>query len=368
MRNLFLLLPLLFAIAPWTVIAMEASGQEQEDLMVRWCEKGAAYSLDGQPFSPKIRNHNEQSVRLISKFVGEHSGGTVLILGPGPANDLPKDELLDKFGRIIMVDGYIKPMQEWLRQLPQKKSRAKNKVELVKMDLSGGFYKFFAENKELIKRALTKDFLQYLRDGKPSFDHYVSLIKSANLFVDLAQFRADVLVSSIVTSQIGMLTSVMVQEFLDTMTDDLEIQGRSTFLDFDARSTDENLTVFMTSFHQTHVQNARDAYRKAIRESRAKYIYYSDDLFSYELRSRDNFDEQLADVYQVIKSKKRAWSYGETIVSWYTFGFIPEKCGGCKEEIIKLTRCSACKRVYYCNQGCQRNHWPEHKNNCLKVK
>uniref|UniRef100_A0A8C1CZT5 ubiquitinyl hydrolase 1 n=1 Tax=Cyprinus carpio carpio TaxID=630221 RepID=A0A8C1CZT5_CYPCA len=44
------------------------------------------------------------------------------------------------------------------------------------------------------------------------------------------------------------------------------------------------------------------------------------------------------------------------------------KCAGCMKppasDDEKLKRCTRCYRVGYCNQACQKNHWPNHKTMC----
>uniref|UniRef100_A0A8B9LIU5 ubiquitinyl hydrolase 1 n=1 Tax=Astyanax mexicanus TaxID=7994 RepID=A0A8B9LIU5_ASTMX len=44
------------------------------------------------------------------------------------------------------------------------------------------------------------------------------------------------------------------------------------------------------------------------------------------------------------------------------------KCAACQKPPLaddeKLKRCTRCYRVGYCNQACQRNHWPNHKALC----
>uniref|UniRef100_A0AAY4EH88 ubiquitinyl hydrolase 1 n=1 Tax=Denticeps clupeoides TaxID=299321 RepID=A0AAY4EH88_9TELE len=44
------------------------------------------------------------------------------------------------------------------------------------------------------------------------------------------------------------------------------------------------------------------------------------------------------------------------------------KCAACQKpplsEEEKLRRCTRCYRVGYCNQTCQKNHWPTHKTQC----
>lgn len=46
--------------------------------------------------------------------------------------------------------------------------------------------------------------------------------------------------------------------------------------------------------------------------------------------------------------------------------FLSVKCATCHQErsLEKLERCSRCKKVYYCDSVCQRNHWYRHKSQC----
>ena len=43
-----------------------------------------------------------------------------------------------------------------------------------------------------------------------------------------------------------------------------------------------------------------------------------------------------------------------------------ESCDTCSEE--KAKKCANCKSVDYCNQVCQKHHWPVHKKYCAKEK
>ena len=46
-------------------------------------------------------------------------------------------------------------------------------------------------------------------------------------------------------------------------------------------------------------------------------------------------------------------------------------CAFCQERpeavAIKLSQCGACGQVLYCSRGCQKAHWPVHKQQCKKV-
>jgi len=39
-------------------------------------------------------------------------------------------------------------------------------------------------------------------------------------------------------------------------------------------------------------------------------------------------------------------------------------CTYCKKSQPKLNTCSGCKRAYYCDRVCQKNHWKYHKDEC----
>jgi len=43
-------------------------------------------------------------------------------------------------------------------------------------------------------------------------------------------------------------------------------------------------------------------------------------------------------------------------------------CAACHQTSKSCKTCGACKRVYYCNQQCQKSHWTEHKPLCTIAK
>ncbi len=46
---------------------------------------------------------------------------------------------------------------------------------------------------------------------------------------------------------------------------------------------------------------------------------------------------------------------------------VAKQCGFCQKKDAAM-RCSACHKVNYCNKGCQKSAWKEHKKICVKVK
>lgn len=43
------------------------------------------------------------------------------------------------------------------------------------------------------------------------------------------------------------------------------------------------------------------------------------------------------------------------------------KCGRPEEKENSLFHCSRCRSVFYCNAGCQKSHWKDHKKMCMEV-
>ena len=42
-----------------------------------------------------------------------------------------------------------------------------------------------------------------------------------------------------------------------------------------------------------------------------------------------------------------------------------ELCGLTSENGATLLRCQQCKQVLYCSKDCQKEHWPDHKRECI---
>ncbi|XP_059397271.1 ubiquitin carboxyl-terminal hydrolase 19-like isoform X2 [Carassius carassius] len=80
----------------------------------------------------------------------------------------------------------------------------------------------------------------------------------------------------------------------------------------------------------------------------------SDLLFCFEVLSKDLAKERVV----LLKVQQRPLVPSIPIT----------KCAGCMKppasDDEKLKRCTRCYRVGYCNQACQKNHWPNHKTTC----
>ncbi|XP_049920137.1 ubiquitin carboxyl-terminal hydrolase 19 isoform X3 [Epinephelus moara] len=80
----------------------------------------------------------------------------------------------------------------------------------------------------------------------------------------------------------------------------------------------------------------------------------SDMLFCFEVLSKDMAKERVV----LLRVQQRLQVPNIPI----------SKCAACLKPPVseedKLKRCTRCYRVGYCNQACQRNHWPNHKGLC----
>lgn len=80
----------------------------------------------------------------------------------------------------------------------------------------------------------------------------------------------------------------------------------------------------------------------------------SDMLFCFEVLSKDLAKERVV----LLKVQQKLQVPNIPI----------SKCAACLKPPVseedKLKRCTRCYRVGYCNQACQRNHWPSHKSLC----
>ncbi|KAL5259554.1 hypothetical protein ACHWQZ_G009861 [Mnemiopsis leidyi] len=45
-----------------------------------------------------------------------------------------------------------------------------------------------------------------------------------------------------------------------------------------------------------------------------------------------------------------------------------KECGFCTKSGVDLKKCTACKKIWYCNIQCQRADWQHHKENCAIVR
>ncbi len=206
--------------------------------------------------------HYENNKYEITDFLSI-SSGTVLILGPGPANDLPLDFFLTRFTKIIMIDGYIEPMEIWKNSLDQA---GKDKVTLIKWDLTGGFFGLFCENKSAIKNALKIAYGRYVGTNELVFSEYIQLLKVPGLILNHAKHKPDVIVSSLVASQLGKMFEPDVRAFIYKVLEDSFAKD------------DEKYDLFAKEISNINSDLVQSVYLKALVETGASKVYFSDTL------------------------------------------------------------------------------------------
>ena len=47
---------------------------------------------------------------------------------------------------------------------------------------------------------------------------------------------------------------------------------------------------------------------------------------------------------------------------------INSKCSVCRKKNKGIKKCNGCYSTWYCGQKCQREDWPKHRDQCLKIK
>src|SRR5262249_45478012 len=151
------------------------------------CTTGAYYGELGASdyFDECVKNHYKKNRRHIKKFLFR-DGGIILVLGPGPGRDLPLDILVKNCEQLILIDGFIEPMEKWKGSLA---ADLQKKVIILQRDLTGGFYNFLFERRGEITQALTLDLKISEKQGAVVFDNYTRLLK--NYFASLGQAMLD---------------------------------------------------------------------------------------------------------------------------------------------------------------------------------
>jgi len=236
------------------------------------CLGGAQYCALGEDYLFKI--HAKKSRLKLLEFV-EGSAGTIVVLGPGPAYDLPLIDFVTRFEKVILIDGAIDAMKTWKKSLiPGLRKR----VHIVEQDLSGGMAAFLAHNQEEIIKALRAD-IRALRAGRQStLWHFERLILQQNFHLDISGWQPDVVVSSLVTSQTQLVFKDTIDRWVNKALENEgePLQGPLAEFCWETAGYSKKDKV-----HQT--------YMDAIANSGAKKIYYAD------TNHRENCPEEIAD-------------------------------------------------------------------------
>jgi hypothetical protein len=277
--------------------------------------------------------HAQNSRLEIKEFLGD-SSGIIVVLGPGTGMDLPMIDFALQGKKLILIDGYIEPMVAWKKTLVPG---LRGHIEIIQMDLSGGFSAFLCDNKPAIISALHSDLKLFLRNQKTDLVAYKKLLRKQKFVVDIAQYNPDILISSLITSQtVGVFTSKV-----GTLLDEVLIMAKLSL-------SSEEKRLFIEKVEKTNESIGHPTYMRGILNCGAKKIYYADTnkienstanvsedsiCFDELVSSRllKEFTAAMAKRYR-IKSVDDAWDYREqaaeyevewraeeTPVSWIKF-------------------------------------------------
>lgn len=371
-----------------SLTAMETS------LLRESCKIGGFFiAYEGDKFKEEFDSHNQNSQKIIRELINSmKGGGTVVVLGPGLGSDLPLKELFIKFDKTILIDGYTDPLEAFVKTLPRELQK---KVQILNEDLTGGFFALLEKDRQALKRAIAKDYLIFVSQGRGDFFHIRELINSKKLRLDLKQYTPSLVISSIVTSQILRLPDAhlpkLAEEMVSDTSDDATLQALAKILQF--FDYNSSFCLWLNDFASIYWQSALTPYFKGIAESTAEQIYHSLDIKNIketDSQSRNwelntvrkekeelaKFNNFMAPEYSIFKSRDNAWSYkADLLVSWQIWHKKPlpdaqqiiagnhcSKCGKTQD----LKRCKGCQKSYYCGPDCQKADWVNHKGSCSK--
>lgn len=252
-------------IAGWSELT------EPEKLLAFMCISGAYYAGTTEPEKTVLRHNIYNQDRIVDFLLPLQNKENlrVLILGPGPGQDLPLAWLVENFKEIILIDGITSPMENYKKLIPLY---SQEKVLIVQQDLTGGFYQFFTDNREKIADSLKKDFNYFLKNKYPSFINYKRLLDDSEFALDLNIYKPDIIISSLVTSQLSIF------DFEAHMFAKNQLMSLS-------KSTPNLLeedSIFMGALAYFNKVKAQQTYLNAISDcDNAKRIFYADTPYVY---------------------------------------------------------------------------------------
>ena len=177
--------------------------------------------------------HFTKSQKAIADVVKKVAGGTAIIFGPGPSNDLPLRTLAERFERITFVDATLGPTIKAVETLPQN---LRNKFVFESGDLTGVFDEFG-------KRVLGLD-------KNLSYDEFISQVVKILPTLQRKKYpyqqsKASFVCSSLVCSQLGG----QMEEFLEKL---CEERYKKKFI------TPKEFHNYTTEIQLNHIREARD--------------------------------------------------------------------------------------------------------------
>jgi hypothetical protein len=117
----------------------------------------------------------------------------------------------------------------------------------------------------------------------------------------------------------------------------------------------------MSACQTKAIEETKIFYTKAILESDTELIKAQQTVRCF-LRTDQTFSKKLIKIIEDQEQQKKLLSKSSLLCA-NCFSILFKKNTG-EEAILKA--CGRCKKVYYCNIACQKNHWPKHKTDCKK--
>lgn len=351
-------------ILVWSASSMAM--EKRPTTLSGYCKQfGAFRPKKHQAVSPLMLDHWAKNKAKIKQLANGGPFGTVVVLGPGPGNDLPIKWLVKNFAKVILIDGYTTPMEKLITKLADRNASIRQEVEIIELDLTGGYYELLKSKEEDIVQALVRGFNRS-PTGSDNLAAYAALLKENLTQVDLAQYKPDMVISSLVTSQLGLITQPAQVRLIGMAATDAFLAAPSAELILTDNKRIANFSALMMLATEQPIQ---ELYFSAISQSGAQKIYYADTQTREmaDQRAVIKFGNDLAQDYVPRSHAIDGWSFNDKLkVSHYTFVQKP-RCASCNNNQGKLLRCSKCKKATYCNTTCQSTHWHVHKLSCNSV-
>ncbi|HXW52553.1 MAG TPA: hypothetical protein VEL47_00480 [Myxococcota bacterium] len=310
MKNivLFLVLAVSFAL---NAMQSESAAENFRDA----CRVNYVYSksLLGETRQQHCEKNQEQIRPCIAQRVE-----TILVLGPAPGYDLPI-EFSSRCESLIFLGGGMGEFEnEWEKH--EKVSSNKWPTRLYKtVDLTGGFYDLMASQK--MASILFKIFKNFLDTGKLDYSEMERYLE-ANLSLDLAQYQPDVLISSLVTSQLYGLAHQAFVELAFKQAWQLCNSKEGTM----DKACMNRLLPPLQEFHRKNAAIIERTYYKGILGAQASWVYFSDtytqDGLGIDQKELQSFLNAMQEKY-TFEFGASAWEFpcamGNMPVTWYRF-------------------------------------------------
>jgi len=242
--------------------------EEHSDKLVSDGQKNPQNSYQG---------HFSRSREEIVKAI-EGLENTALILGAGPANDVPLGDLAERFKHIVLVDIDLRHTETAVSKLPPK---LRQKCTRETADLTGFFSEFGQEAEKIAQEGLPYDeFVSKILDLPPQ-------LKRAKF--DYQQLQPSFVCSSLVSTQLTM----NVIYFLEKLSKEFYNQS---FIVPPARA--EEFVSWLVQFQINHID---ELHRMVAPDGK---VYFADHI-STQIRSLDNTEIQNNEVL----GAKKVWNH-----------------------------------------------------------